>query len=104
MRLVSGKGWCEGAISGLTIPRGYGLIIHGGNYALGNQEPIMQKDSIIPSGCDMLTHTLSTSGDFPSVVHTVTFDYADGSQRTYDGANWRLTKPSREVAAQGIAP
>lgn len=60
----------------------------------------MAIDHVVPQNRDCIKHTITSTGDAPRRHYTVTFDYEDGSQRTFDGREWRLTCASHAVAAE----
>ena len=60
----------------------------------------MLKDAVRPQNGDLVAACVRAEGVFPRVRHIAVFDYADGSQREFDGESWKVTRLPREVAAQ----
>lgn len=55
-------------------------------------------DRPLPQNRDLTGHALRIEGAAPKITHIAVFDYADGSQREFDGAAWTVTRPSRKAS------
>mgnify|MGYP003658545511 CR=1 FL=1 len=53
----------------------------------------VHRDTPLPGNRDLVSHGHRVEGVAPKVTHVAVFDYADGSQREFNGA-WTLTRPS----------